>query len=84
MTLGDTCGKCGNQGFYFDQRCLDNECAHRGSERLVEKDGKKCKKLVRIMPCPPRPCSCPHGKPARAELQAKIRLQQEAFSRTEP
>lgn len=84
------CTKCGGSGTYLSTRCVDEVCHHRARYvtkiedlRPVKGDAwkgkalKREKKLIpRCMPCPQRPCSCPAGAIARADLRRRVWVQE--------
>lgn len=79
-----TCERCGDRGFFFDEQCLNDTCAHRGELKAVRDgdgnvDEKAPKVRTRVMPCPSRPCFCAAGTGPRAELKAKCEEQHERF-----
>jgi len=64
-TLGKC--RCEGKGTYYDRRCNEEVCAHRGEKG---KNGQR----VRIMECPERTCLCRFGNEAkrrRAALEAE-------------
>ena len=85
MTYVKPCSTCSDFGFYLDDGCLQNSCAHGGRTRspaelkklrAKAKEGKPASaRAKRVMPCPARPCECPAGEGPRQEQRDKIAIQ---------
>ena len=81
-----TCTTCLGDGFYFDQGCMNETCAHGPRELSArEKKERKEAELPTIdavpssMPCPARPCSCSceSAKIAREKMKQRLSEQRE-------
>lgn len=87
--MTDTCTNCEGKGFYFDRRCAEEVCDHRGRvivDTFKDKaKGEEVRNETRIPPmdCPARACPCPVGDELRRVHRARAADQAEAFALAE-